>query len=160
MKLKIVQSIVLILLINTAFAQDFPPRALKTPTKYITPREGVEYDISENRRPGSFWAVFSDRANNTTYADEKGKAKYKVIQFMDMLYVAEEGDKRVHLIKDPGFQTGQFSPNAVDYGWVDKDKLLLWDHCLVTKEGKINKKGSGAAKTYSLKPLRFFNCLK
>jgi len=35
---------------------------------------------------------------------------------------------------------GEFSSKAVNYGYIKKDNLLLWNHCLLTRKGNIDKK--------------------
>jgi len=117
-----------------------PQKALEIPVKYITPEENVSLTVDNTRRPGSFWVVFSDKDGNETYENPTGKKTKRIIGFMDDFYVAEETDKRVHIVKDADYKEG-FSASAEDFGWIDKENLLLWDHCIITKSGKINKKG-------------------
>ena len=123
---------------NTAFAQ-IPEKAMEIPVKYVTPQEEVSLVESENTRPGSFWVVFSDKNDNKTYENSSGKKHKNTIGFMNDFYVAEETRDRLHIVKDVKYREG-FSSSAEDYGWVDKEDMLLWDHCLVTRSGDINKK--------------------
>jgi len=117
-----------------------PQKALEIPVKYLKPEKGVSLTLSNKRRPNSFWVVFSDKAGNETYENATGKKIKHVIGFLDDFYVAEETDKRVHIVKDTDYKEG-FSASAEDFGWIDKKNLLLWNHCIITKSRKINKKG-------------------
>ena len=117
-----------------------PTKALEIPVKYITPKEGVSLAVNSSRRPGSFWQVYSDKHGNITYETSIGKRVKNSIGFMDDFYAVDENDQRVHIIKDNNYREG-FSSNAEDYGWIDKKNLLLWDRCLISKAGRINKKG-------------------
>jgi hypothetical protein len=136
-------------IVVSAFSQ-FPEKALEVPIKYITPQEDVSLTNSMERRPGSYWVVFSDKKGNKTYENKMGSKVKQTIGFMDNFYVAEETDDRVHIIKDPNYKEG-FSSSAEDYGWIDKENLLLWDHCLITKTGKINLKAMVLNTVESLK---------
>jgi len=127
------------LVCDFSFGQ-IPIKALEIPVKYITPKEGVSLSLDENKRTGSCWTVFSDRHGNFTYESATGKTIKRTIGFMNCFFVAEENTERVHLIKDKNYKNG-FSSGAEDYGWIEKDNLLLWDHCLITKDNRINKKG-------------------
>lgn len=117
-------------------------KAMKIPIKYQTPIENVSLTPSDIRRPGSYWIVYSDKNANKTYEDPNGKKIKRTIGFMENFYVAEENELRVHIIKDHNYSEEEgFSSNLEDFGWIEKENLLLWDHCLVTEKGKINKKG-------------------
>ena len=126
--------------ISMATYGQLPQKALEIPIKYNTPEEGVSLSKGDIGKPGSWWVVYSDKKGNETYENATGNKVKRVIGFLDDFYVAEETDKRAHLVKDPNYAEG-FSSSAEDYGWIDKENLLLWDHCLITKTGKINKKG-------------------
>jgi len=138
--LRIILTTVILVMFFTSQSQT-PTKALETPVKYITPEEGISLSIDLKKRPGSFWVVFSDRKGNKTYESSTGNKIKRTVGFMDNFYVAEEEDHRVHIIKDPNYKDEGFSASSEDFGWIDKNNLLLWDHCLITKEGRINKKG-------------------
>ncbi len=116
-----------------------PEKAMEQPIKYTTPQEDVLLTKDEKRRPGSCWIVYSDKNGNKTYESSTNNKLKRTIGFMDAFYVEDETNKRVHLFKDPDYKEG-FSSSVEDYGWIDKENLLLWDHCLITKTGKINLK--------------------
>lgn len=126
--------------VSTCFSQGIPEKALEKPKKYILPSQSLNYKLSNDRNAGEYWVVFSDRTINPTYKEATSIERKSVIQFMDWFYVAEETHTRVHIVKDPDLDYGNFSDDAVDYGWIDKSKLLLWDHCLVDPKSGTNKK--------------------
>lgn len=88
------------------------------------------------------WTVYSDRENNITYTEPGGTERYGTLHFMEQFYVADEKEDYVRLVRDLDIKGINLSPNAIDFGWINKDKLLLWNHCLVTppEKGNINKK--------------------
>ena len=119
-----------------------PQKAMEIPVKYITPEEGVSLNADNNTRPGSFWVVFSDKQGNETYENSSGRKIKRKVNFMDAFYVAEDINDRVHIIKDANYRDQEgFSSSAEDYGWIEKENLLLWDHCLISPAGKIYEKG-------------------
>lgn len=127
-----------------------PEKALEIPIKYINPEDETSLSPDNRTRPGSWWVVWSDRNENITYVGPvKGQQKKK-ISFMEPYYVAAETNDMVHLVRDEHYSE-KFSQSAEDYGWIEKTNLLLWDHCLVTKQGKINKKGMVLNTVESLK---------
>jgi hypothetical protein len=127
-------------LISFSLSAQLPEKALEIPIKYINPEDEISLSSDTRTRPGSYWVVWSDRNDNTTYAGPSLGQQKKRINFMEPFYVAAETDEMVQLIKDE-YYFEKFSSRAEDYGWIEKTKVLLWDHCLVTKQGKINKKG-------------------
>ncbi len=93
--------------------------------------------------PYSQWVVFSDRPDNQTYKESKGLAPFKKMNFMDAFYVINEKGPFLRIVKfnpylsdvmDP--KTNKIKIELEDFGWVAKDKLLLWKSALV--EDKTN----------------------
>ena len=122
-------------------AQGIEGRALEMPHKYKTPVEGTDYTPAKKRASGSRWVVFSDSENNTTTTTAGGTEELESLGFLEEFYVAEEQGDYLHLIKDEYISfNGSFSPRVEDYGWINKSRLLLWSHCLVTRQGGIDKK--------------------
>jgi len=114
------------------------------PDEYELPREGQEILKSSQDRPTtSTWLVYSDRDDNPTYVTaDLGSQKVKSLNFMDVFYVIDEKDNFLHIFKQDwnATQLGKKNRSAHevkagfddhDYGWVPKDKVLLWSHSLV-----------------------------
>lgn len=79
------------------------------------------------------WMVFSDRADNLT-------RNGKVLDFMDDFYVVDQTDTDAYLVKAvlDGLKIRFIEE---DVGWIEKNKLLLWNHSLIDVGTKINRKG-------------------
>lgn len=115
---------------------------LEEPAKYKVPIEGILLNQATDVIKGTTWQLASDRDNNPTFDKAGGTTVMKKLSFLEGdLYAMEEQGNYLHIYKDPKMSfTGELSEAAVDFGWISKDKLLLWKHCLVTPKGEINKK--------------------
>ena len=89
-----------------------------------------------------YWDVYSDRDNNQTFADPKGKDPYATLSFREKVRIATiRGNYALVYAIPPG--------NAVAYpalpaniewkGWIPMDNLLLWDHVLCGNTGEPMK---------------------
>jgi hypothetical protein len=82
------------------------------------------------------WIVFSDREENYTYTAPGGSLVMKKIKFMEPFYVSSVHNGYVKLIKyQPGIIQGRKLTNkkaAQSYGWISKDKVLLWQSAYVS----------------------------
>lgn len=108
------------------------------PINYKLPLEEAGDEVVIRQINGSVWKVYSDKNNNITYSTSKQEqTKYK-IHYMESFYVVNEENNFLHLIADNKFDEdkNQFSLQAKDMGWISKEELLLWDHCLVVKNGE------------------------
>ncbi len=111
------------------------------PKDYIKPsgilEGGLLTKLSANG-PKNDWIVYSDRADNPTYQSPGGAATGKKLQFMESFYVIGEKKGYVHLIKyNPTMVSGnarKVNKNAEDYGWVEKNKLLLWRNSIINQQ--------------------------
>ncbi|WP_158825826.1 type VI secretion system protein TssR domain-containing protein [Mucilaginibacter lacusdianchii] len=83
------------------------------------------------------WIVFSDRDENFTYTAPGGSLVMKKIKFMEPFYVSKESNGYLKLIKyQPGMVQGRKLTNkkaAQSYGWISKNKVLLWQSAYVSK---------------------------
>src|ERR1700743_3716479 len=84
------------------------------------------------------WIVFSDRDENYTYTAPGGSLVMKKIKFMEPFYVSKEQNGYLKLIKyQQGMVQGRKLTNkkgAQSYGWVSKEKVLLWQSAFVTPQ--------------------------
>jgi hypothetical protein len=90
------------------------------------------------------WIVFSDRDENSTYTVPGGSLVMKKIKFMEPFYVSATRNGYVKLIKyQPGIVQGRKLVNkkaAQSYGWISKDKVLLWQSAYVNKQSGYPEK--------------------
>ncbi|MCF7885229.1 MAG: hypothetical protein K9M80_01935 [Candidatus Marinimicrobia bacterium] len=119
-------------------------KVLYMPMKYNQPASddslGVDISkVADSERMSIIWEVYSDRSNNLTFHSPRGE-QYKQAGFMEQFFVLEERAECLHIVKDPNLQKDTLSAEAVDYGWIPKQNLLLWSNNLVTQKGQINRK--------------------
>lgn len=116
-------------------------KTTNTPYKYNLPTENINTLPTHNVQEES-WIVFSDRNDNITYTEYKGKIVEKNIKFLEKFYVVEEKGNWVRLIKDDNFNLTKNTPSVAyhEYGWINKKFLLLWDKSIVNNISKIDKK--------------------
>lgn len=80
------------------------------------------------------WEVYSDRGNNKTSTG-------KILQFKDNFYVLKENKTQLHIIKAKLSSKLKIVENSIeDFGWIDKEKMLLWSDGLLDSKTKINLK--------------------
>ncbi|RYE27436.1 MAG: VWA domain-containing protein [Sphingobacteriaceae bacterium] len=105
------------------------PRAFEKPTS----KTNVYDDGSTTSLP---WIVFSDRDENYTYTAPGGSLVMKKIKFMEPFYVSSARNGYIKLIMyHPGIVQGRKLTNkkgAQSYGWISKDKVLLWQSAYVS----------------------------
>ncbi|GAB2700501.1 type VI secretion system protein TssR [Mucilaginibacter koreensis] len=84
------------------------------------------------------WIVFSDRDENYTYTAPGGTLVMKKIKFMEPYYVSEAKNGYLKLLKyQPGMVQGRKLTNkksAQSYGWISRDKVLLWQSAFVNPQ--------------------------
>lgn len=90
------------------------------------------------------WIVYSDRHNNLTHSqdDGSGAVKRKINFAEGPFYVTEEREAFIRIAKCPnvdGLTVGKGS-SCEDYGWVAKDKMLLWNGGLINRYTQIHQK--------------------
>lgn len=88
-----------------------------------------------------YWVVYSDRDRNITFKDAGGNIVKDTLSFMEKFFVAESKGFFIHLYKENQSTVWpQISSTAVDYGWINKNNILLWEHCLRNASSLIDKK--------------------
>src|SRR6056297_1733318 len=143
---KIIPFLFILLLSQNLVAENVTGKMpLNQPIKYQMPAadDDLQLDlvkVADTERMNIPWEVYSDRDNNQTYLTMGFEKTFKKIQYLDNFFVYEEEGNFIHIIKDDNFNKTIFSESAEDYGWIEKSKMLLWSHDLVTMKGKINRK--------------------
>ncbi len=138
-KLLILSLAISIFAFNTLFAQSI----LRYPRKYNVPNDENNLSPVTNKKDKTFanWIVYSpiDKAKTHTKPSPSSDVK-KTLNYMDYYYVIEENGEFAHIYKDDNVTGRKLSKDAIDYGWIHKRELLLWNKCLVTSKYNINKK--------------------
>jgi hypothetical protein len=135
----IVAAIISIFAFNSLFGQNI----LRYPRKYNIPSNENDLSPVTEKKDKTFanWIVYSPIDEAKTYTNPSpSSAVKKQLKYMDYYYVIEENGEFAHIYKDENVQGRNLSEDAIDFGWIHKRELLLWNKCLVTSEYKINKK--------------------
>ncbi len=151
LKLSAFTLVFLITVISISEAQPRRAKVLQTSKDYFKPNENISIDIKDKLSPSGAtndWVVSSDRDNNLVYdSPTAAEPNGKTINFMDNFYVIGESDSHIQLIKYDPTVTSNSSSRKVNmkkaeyYGWVPKDKMLLWRNSLVDPNTDFNIKG-------------------
>lgn len=142
-------SLILLSCINYSFGQQIPKNTASYPKPplYKYPNNQI-LSVHSKDASTNFWIVYSDRNLNTTYQDPHGGKPKNEAQFMDPFIVIDEKGEYFHIVKaTPEVRAAilldkkRLVPvDAVDFGWIEKKKMLLWENCLVTEPQKIARK--------------------
>lgn len=130
-----------------SMAQLGKKRVLGTPANYINPN----FNTNEPGRHDKAmpWIVFSDREDNVTYTSPGGSLAFKKINFMQPFLVSEEDKGFLKLYKyDPSLLSGlkiRDRKRAVSYGWIGKDKVLMWQKSLEDEQSHFPLKALALA---------------
>jgi len=138
----IITTITICLFINYCFSQPNKLKVMGLPNDYIMPYETVEEETILSQINGSVWKVFSDRNNNPTFISPDSDVIKRKINFAESFFVVDEQNGFLHIFKDDNFDENKLklSQNSIDYGWISKKNLLLWERCLIVKENFVDKK--------------------
>jgi len=132
-------AIISIFAFNSLFGQEI----LRYPRKYNIPSNENDLSPVTEKKDKTFanWIVYSPIDEAKTYTNSSpSSAVKKQLKYMDYYYVIEENGEFAHIYKDENVQGRSLSEDAIDFGWIHKRELLLWNKCLVTSEYNINKK--------------------
>jgi len=131
--------VVLLLEVNFIFGQENNISVLDLPEKYLVPIEDYNYKKTEARINGKPWEVFSDRQYNRTYILPGNSSVFKTLDYFGKYYVIEENDKYVRICATSVYER-QEDIGELDFGWIEKENMLLWTHCLIDKMNFADKK--------------------
>jgi len=120
---------------------------LPYPSKFVKPVCSGSCDQFLDERSksvkNSYWSVVSDRDGNTSYnKPQTASGKMKDLKFGEVFYVVDERNGWIRLSK--GTRTSEKDPKAgksnVDYGWIPKRNVLMWNYPLVDRKTKVSRK--------------------
>ncbi|MEZ5030525.1 MAG: type VI secretion system protein TssR [Saprospiraceae bacterium] len=146
--------VILLLSIHVAYSQDYK-RILTRPAQFENPKDLYGEDMSMNNEMERFifsdrgssntrWEVLSDRKNNILYDKPDGSPKAIKMNFLDKAYVVEKQGNWLHLIKgDPYIISNGVNilkDRVEELGWIQRDKLILWDKALKDPYTGIDRK--------------------
>lgn len=133
MKIKVKYFIMYILigtgLLNAAYAQILERR----PAKYDKPRLGIYNSKYKVEKDFSIkeWIVWADRSGMRSSTGDN-------LEFMQKFWVIDQTKDKIHIVEyDPNkynFGLNEFQSAPKDYGWIEKEKMLLWQEALRSDE--------------------------
>lgn len=128
----------LILPHQEVFAQR-PDRPLGIPEKYLKPTIETQNNTGLSKFPTpAIWKVWVDRAGIQT-------SSQKQTSFLEEFWVVEESEKDLHIVKENGsydYSRRKFRdvPAPVDYGWIPKEYVILWNTAFYDSDSKFRQK--------------------
>lgn len=89
----------------------------------------------------TYWDVYSDRADNTTYESPNSSTKFSSLDFNERVRIAQIQGNYALVYSEPkvGLQYPLISELAECKGWIPMNHLLLWQSCLANDRGIYNK---------------------
>lgn len=119
-------------------------RVLKRPPELRIPTETIAHSLSHSSPEQGVdpWIVYASSAPSFSFEEPGGFTIFKELGFMQQFFVIDETNDYIRIASSSGFDppTLIINDDAIDYGWVRKNAMLLWAHCIVTDEGRIDKK--------------------
>lgn len=114
----------------------------KKPEKYQDPIEGVGLPSDNDEKSDIPWYVCSDRANNPIYSSESGdNVAYEAGFQEEFAVIKMSGNgQRLAVARINDIKNGKLDSGKSIAGWMDSEKLVLWNECLADKEFGIDKK--------------------
>jgi hypothetical protein len=129
----------LILFGNLLFGQQ---NVWNRPKKYDTPKENVDLPSPNDSKGNKPWFVYSDRSSNPVYGSAFGGNVTQRIGFGESLAVLDvntDGSRLLVALKKDT-DGSKLKSGKTSLGWMEPDKLLLWEKSIVDSEHNIDKK--------------------
>ena len=100
-----------------------------------------DYGQAKTTRNTTFWVVFSDREDNTTYTEPGGSVKFGSLMFNERVRIAQIKDGHALVYTEPQEDIAypMISQYAKCKGWIPMKNLLLWHSCPANEAGIYNK---------------------
>ena len=119
-------------------------KPLKFPFDLVEPTGEIIHNSQLNADNSREWIVYSDRENNQTFTSPGGKITSKVAGFMKAFWVIEENNEYLRVVEYDhskiDLKTWEIDTSAIDYGWISKKNLLLWNNSLIDTKLKFSIK--------------------
>lgn len=133
------------------------PIRFENPLGFNDLRQINEFINQRGKRSKNSWIVISDRADNIVYDEPDGEPLDFKLKFKDYFYVIDEKKEwiRIAKISKPKPRKLKVKKNSLvlDYGWIQKSKMLLWTKGLVNPTSRIHQKAFLLNRAIDLKRL-------
>jgi hypothetical protein len=124
-----------------SYSQEISGKALDLPPEYNQQKEDGTYFKPSNTLSQP-WFVMSPKSGIATSKKINGTAGYKHIKFLENFYVANMVGDQIQLARDEEYDWEKgFSKSAIEYGWVNKDKMILHNQSLYLNNAMVYLKG-------------------
>lgn len=139
---------IVLLMSITSFGQSLS-KVLMKPEKFEGPvaYEGeskVNFENLKSDKGDIPWFVVCDRANNKTFRDrDEHSDTMNELTFGEGFYVTKEKGEWIRIGKpaNPDDYVNDKRISLIDYGWIKKEKMLLWNNSLLDPVTRIHLKG-------------------
>jgi hypothetical protein len=119
-------------------------KILMRPPEFKSPTETTAQTLTNSGSDKGIdpWYVYSDRKPNYSFTQPGGIELFQSLDYLNQYFVIDEEADFLRLAKANDYDPVEFTlpEDAVDMGWVKKHNLLLWPGCIVTDQGRIEKK--------------------
>ena len=124
------------------------PKRFESPVGYNNGKDISDFISSEHPdediKGKAAWLVISDRNNNIVYKKANvNSQKHKFsLKFKETFYVVDTKGNWLHIVKTNKKPSNLSLKNRVvwDYGWIKREKMLLWRNSLIDPVSGINQK--------------------
>ena len=99
----------------------------------------------DGRNKNTPWRVICDRTNNNSYVTPNAKSEVKDnLEYLGSYYVTEANEEWIHIVRVEGGGFVGLLPDKnarrADMGWVQRNKMLLWQEGLLDVNSRISLK--------------------
>lgn len=121
-------------------------KALALPKAFERPILQEGYDLSSTKETTKTpWIVICDRTGRQTFEQISNHGNLEglktKLRFKDCFYVSEQKGDFIRLFKGKVNSTNlKVEGNTEDYGWINKQHILLWTNALVSSKNKVQLK--------------------
>lgn len=117
-------------------------KALGTPENFKRPKDIEGYFLTDTRNKiKAPWIVICDREGIQTYNDKDLTSPKEKLNFKDWFYVSEESESKIRIFKgNVNSASLKIEGEKKDFGWIEKEKILLWTSGLTDAKTQIDSK--------------------
>lgn|GEM_PF-6924569 len=136
------KKIIVLIIVYIAVANLYAQQVKFMPEKYLRPVDGIEKPSASDILTDKPWFVYSDRVQNPIYSYENGGSVAEYANFQDEFAVLDipYSGNRLPLAHKSHIKGNELMAGESILGWIDVDKLLLWNNSLADREYQVEKK--------------------
>jgi hypothetical protein len=112
------------------------------PVKYLKPQEDVSLPKASDELSDLPWYIYTDRANTPVYSSSSGQGTVDELDFGIKLAVLKPADdgSRLQVARESDIVGRTLPKEKAPLGWVESDKVLLWEKSIIDKKYSVDKK--------------------